>query len=761
MKQKRTLLLTLLTLCTIGAWADVTISSLYQFSNYKAYYVTTKARGAWYVPEGGTQLTSTTKAGVSASSSDEAQQFAFLTYGMTGTYYLYSISEKKFVSKSGDYTTLTASLGNNVTLESTADTDYPVVVALQGSYHMAVSNGYTPAVITRYNSLTDEGNKVKIQEVGDFDPTEAMAVLKTYYDDNSYHLDTKSYYINASNSSRGSLGTYTPASSSTTYLASTVSGTDNPTTKPTVSKKKFAFIYYESNFYLYSVDDGKFVTFLNTTKAPLKDVYDSTDDAITFHHTSGSYFQLRFGGNSSRIINSTDYNNEYGVSISNWGDVAGHLDAGNQYYIEEAGDFDQSPVITALDDFFYGEPAFNAAIATLESCSGNLGSEYGQYSFESPYDTYTASDIASLKSEGFSAENLATAQAIVAALTLNTPPAGFYRLKNVATNQYLYAKTGPYTYSDTTTGVFADGEATDGATVIELRSIDDKLHIFNQGYNFGWVIADPSTGEGAGVGYLTTDESKYVNWFPGTSPGQLAFAICYGNGTGAFASYLERGIYTVDTSNNTVIGGDDYTADAAQWIVEDATSVTIPLNNVGGKSYGTMYLPYDITLPSGTAVPELVSVRDGNAYLSEIEETLSIPAGKPVLLYSATGAASVTASITTGAEAIGDETALVGTYFEKASLGDNEYIFSTRGGELGFWKMASGKKVGMNKAYLYAEGGSSDVKGFSLSDDDPTGLAALHGDATRTDIIHDLQGRRVKHPAKGIYIQNGKKVMVK
>ena len=86
------------------------------------------------------------------------------------------------MSKSGNYTTLTSELGNNVTLLATNNASYPFVVALNdGANQMGVSNGYDPAVITFWNDLNDGGNQVQIREVADFDPTEAMAILQAKY----------------------------------------------------------------------------------------------------------------------------------------------------------------------------------------------------------------------------------------------------------------------------------------------------------------------------------------------------------------------------------------------------------------------------------------------------------------------------------------------------------------------------------------------------------------------------------------------------
>jgi len=84
---------------------------------------------------------------------------------------------------------------------------------------------------------------------------------------------------------------------------------------------------------------------------------------------------------------------------------------------------------------------------------------------------------------------------------------------------------------------------------------------------------------------------------------------------------------------------------------------------------------------------------------------------------------------------------------------------------LAFYKNANVFTVGANTAYLPANFDVSGARFFSLFDDDATGIS----DATRlndnekmtNDNCFDLQGRRVAQPTRGLYIVNGKKVIIK
>lgn len=81
---------------------------------------------------------------------------------------------------------------------------------------------------------------------------------------------------------------------------------------------------------------------------------------------------------------------------------------------------------------------------------------------------------------------------------------------------------------------------------------------------------------------------------------------------------------------------------------------------------------------------------------------------------------------------------------------------------LGFFSTASGTiNAQPGKAYLKVRTtiGAS-LKGF-LINPYPTGVEAIGVDADCDNTIYDLCGRRVENPSNGIYIQNGKKILVK
>ena len=94
------------------------------------------------------------------------------------------MSEAKFVSKNGDYTTLTETPVQTITfLTGERTASYPWIIALNtadGEKQIAVSNTFEYGIITFYNDLTDAGNTVRLEKVATFDATPALALINAY-----------------------------------------------------------------------------------------------------------------------------------------------------------------------------------------------------------------------------------------------------------------------------------------------------------------------------------------------------------------------------------------------------------------------------------------------------------------------------------------------------------------------------------------------------------------------------------------------------
>ena len=104
---------------------------------------------------------------------------------------------------------------------------------------------------------------------------------------------------------------------------------------------------------------------------------------------------------------------------------------------------------------------------------------------------------------------------------------------------------------------------------------------------------------------------------------------------------------------------------------------------------------------------------------------------------------------------------------------DPSIIVLMNGNEgVGFYKTSKPFTVGANTAYLpvsvletvataSADSGVKTLSIFGTDDDTPTGINGIAADKLENAAIYNLSGQRVARPEKGIYIINGKKVLVK
>ena len=78
---------------------------------------------------------------------------------------------------------------------------------------------------------------------------------------------------------------------------------------------------------------------------------------------------------------------------------------------------------------------------------------------------------------------------------------------------------------------------------------------------------------------------------------------------------------------------------------------------------------------------------------------------------------------------------------------------------VGFYQLSTAGTLGANKAYLEYAGNAS--RSFFYFDE-TTGISnTVRTNDTNRGEVYDLQGRKVKEPARGLYIKSGKKIIIK
>ena len=131
----------------------------------------------------------------------------------------------------------------------------------------------------------------------------------------------------------------------------------------------------------------------------------------------------------------------------------------------------------------------------------------------------------------------------------------------------------------------------------------------------------------------------------------------------------------------------------------------------------------------------------------------NIKAGQAVILKST--AATITLTSTTD-EATADFSTneLIGTDVAMTAPA-NTYVLDNGTSGVGFYKYTGTLEA--NKAYITIAAGARDFYAF----DNVTAIKSVRDNTQKDATYYDLNGRQVQNPTKGLYIVNGKKVIIK
>ncbi len=812
MMKKQLLFCSLALASSMTAFAEVgeVVTDLTQLSNTKCYTITPRGndRGTWcYNANDASHLYSTDKVNATVNATDPAQQFAFIK-SESGRYYVYSVGGNKFLQYSSDGTCLlvdelTSSDSYATFLSSTGNQEYPWVVALNG-HHIGISNGYTYGVITHYNSTNDDGNCIKIVEAGNFDKSaeaiqkvEAIdAKLKKCDEANSYlkvpansvggytkdlldalnkacggdgvaniaDLENEGFDaalselknatpIALSNSKVYKLQGYVSGSGYLCFENGSDENSNYVYSSTKIEKQGLTQLENSANWQIYTVGD-KFLLYNQGKQSFVK--YDqgenkwvATDEPvyIDFKNFSTAVFGIQdletLSGNSYININNGD-----GFPTGVLGYICNQTTTGSHFYVIEVSDAE----VTNLEEL--AQNALNKAKKNIklvvESYDESKANYVGSYSEES---------ITALK-KVYDDSN-ATISDIEEALTnaansIKQVEAGKY---------YTILNTMPFTDG----GVKAIYENPDGTNVAwhttegtaaelwQLESAGDDLY-YLKSVNTGKYINKPMGQDGAatmkeeGTTFSLSEQSYCSFGLVHEESGDkvtlsLSNSDSWGylpNGSEESGKYLHSyNNYYDDIDGNTVMR-------PTQWNIVEAASVNL---TIGSTGYATAYFPFAVTIPEGVKAYTVSAAAEGVATLSPLTGT--IPANTGVILSG--DAKTYPFAITTSTASAVEDNLLNGVTIATDLDPEISYILAHGANGLGFYKVdPTDTKLAANKAYLNNANGSF----FSLKlDGAVTGIQSVENAAENAP-AYDLQGRRLPQvPTKGLYIQNGKKIM--
>ena len=341
----------------------------------------------------------------------------------------------------------------------------------------------------------------------------------------------------------------------------------------------------------------------------------------------------------------------------------------------------------------------------------------------------------------------------------------YFRLKNKSTSDYLKAER---------TDV-SEGKVSANSVILYNRPLEESKPAA-----FIWKLDG---------GYLTSQGHQVATF--GSSNGMPVIEMASSGAPVTIARYQSGSYYTVQTTGSTATykflhaknigmnsGDGNYpqtsngnyvvtwanNSDASQWTIEPVEDFDI---TIGKGGWSTIHYAFPVSLPASVVKAYVVSGETESAVsLTEVApegDAILLPSNTPVFLEGSESAACTVSILLYEPDAISVTNELSGTLVAESPTGDIYGIATPSGKATALYRMTAGTTIPCNKAYLASS--QSGVAKLDLNfGGEPTGIESLTPDPTTVDsnVLYDLNGRRVLYPTRGIYVTgSGKKIYLK
>ncbi|WP_337813971.1 hypothetical protein [Prevotellamassilia timonensis] len=490
-----------------------------------------------------------------------------------------------------------------------------------------------------------------------------------------------------------------------------------------------------------------------------------------YNKAAGSTMTLRKAetGNKAAVMSATDDHNQFKLYPTTTAIANGFcfkLD-GDDYYINtQKPDGFESKVLRGWNEADGGStcrvfatnkfvadaarPYNNLYVKASELPAGAIGTN--SYLEEGNNLETLKSQYAAATAEGYTTEQVkALAETMkkvnAAAANETTVEAGkYYRLYNAKDKKYLCVRATNNAQMTTDASM---GKAV--SSVVTFADAENGRFLMKvEGKTFGKRIRNDQA--------ITLEEEN--------SGAKGSYAVAHTGTTFTFYDYASNVSDRSYLHCNNVWGAGNVVGWDAQgvispsyWHVIEATDVEIDMTTQGDKKYASAYLPFGVSNVAGATAYTGALNAEKNAI--DMTATTSVPANIGFVLVGTEDKATLTIGEAT---AIAGENVLTGTNtgiaFAEATPKANYLVFGVNNGTVGFYTPGNVTAIPANKAYINASEISNQAIALNFGNT-VTGInAATINNGENNAPIYDLSGRRVWAPVKGgLYIQNGKKLV--
>lgn len=352
--------------------------------------------------------------------------------------------------------------------------------------------------------------------------------------------------------------------------------------------------------------------------------------------------------------------------------------------------------------------------------------------------------VAAYEDNKFNSDYFADALAAVSAAASDTVafvPGAYYRLVNVG------IENGTVTYADGAANLTGNITETDAlaepGTVIRFEPVNDQegqYHLMVQGRYLSTTRGNTNV--------QLTDATNAVAYTIAKANAQGRYVIK--DVTGGDQAYLN-----LNNGTRNVLGWSS-NEDASRWYIVPATSLEVTLNSTEDATWASLYLPFGVELPKG--LKAYTGTRNDDEQTVTLTAIDAVPAETGVILEGSAETYTLTITdVTAGAT----DNAFTGTNQQLTDIDNTAYYTLGYGSKgLGLYH-PNQTTLRANVAFMLK--GAQGVQGYRLDlGGTTTGIEGAPAAGAATDgTWYDLGGRRVTSPTKGVYVKNGRKVVVR
>ena len=580
----------------------------------------------------------------------------------------------------------------------------------------------------------------------------------------------KNNYVYSFVTSRGWVG----ADANSENLIGTANSKVDPAPTPSEDNAMFQWAVYKSSnnhYYMYNIGKGKFMGVQSANEQPIPFADAPQSLKTTFKNISGGVeYPIMLSPDN---VGAVSQNGNAGLFYWNGGWNRTD-DAGSNHKVTVVGAITESTLTTIAEAVELYEEICELGDA-LADADNRLDAALGYYSCTVETQT-ELDDIEEFMATAIDVDEInaktARVNELIATFTLNVPQAGkFYRLKGKASNKYMSTPL-----------------STDAANRVKMRLSDNS--------------------EDAGCIFYLTANNKLLSYKLGTflqnthdinalgesNGNTVYFNKSESNNLGFFTLKTDYSgsKYIYDDKNDTEVDRNgSYAANNCEWTVEEVTILPVTVTaaqvtfNEEPKYVSTLFAPVALEVPAG--ITAYIGVKEDNYLAMDSiagvgEAAAIIPANTGVILMAdeaKTYKFSISAAAGTAIEA--EANIITGTVAKTVITPDANttcYVLANAQDGVGFYKAlknkntsgAAGNTSFFNnacKAYIpvsVAESQAAQALAFRFrgKEQGTTEIEMPMANGQQPAVIYDLTGRRIeKIVEKGIYIVNGKKVVIK